>query len=189
MKRFGVLIGIGAVLALAVFVISKKSDDQVASEEVASQVHPLGTTTAAIIEEEQKIIPAGYKKYIHATYGFSILYPEALAQKEIDEGGNASTIIFQNPAEGKGFQIFVVPYKGEQVSEEQFRRDIPSGVRQNTEEVIVSGAKGAAFYSKDALLGDTREVWFIKNGYLYEVTTLKLLEADLLEVLSTWEFI
>lgn len=43
--------------------------------------------------------------------------------------------------------------------------------------------------SKDAVLGDTREVWFIRNGYLYEVTTLKPLEGWLQDIVQTWKFI
>ena len=182
MKLFGTILVIGVMLGAGFFVLSRESDDEASQSNSSEKISALNS------KKEQEIIPAGYKKYQNAKYGFSILYPETLAQKEIDEGGNASTITFQNPAEGKGFQIFVVPYEGEQVSEERFRQDIPSHVRKNTEEVIVDGGKGAAFYSTDLGLGDTREVWFIKNGYLFEVTTLKALEADLLEMLRTWEW-
>ena len=185
MKIFGTILVIGVMLGAAFFIFSRESGNEVTSQINSSETR----ITALTFEKEQEIIPAGYKKYQNAKYGFSILYPETLAQKEIDEGGNASTITFQNPAEGKGFQIFVVPYSGGQISEERFRSDVPSGVRKNIEEVTVDGAKGAAFYSMDAFLGETREVWFIKNGYLFEVTTLKALEADLLEVLRTWKFI
>lgn len=45
------------------------------------------------------------------------------------------------------------------------------------------------FFSKNIALGDTREVWFIKNGYLYEVTTLKSLDAWLTQILQTWKFL
>jgi len=173
------------MLGVGFFVFSRKSENKVPSQVNSSEKISAPTFT----KEEQEEVPAGYKKYHNTKYGFSILYPETLVQKEINEGGNTSTITFQNPTVGKGFQIFVVPFQGEQISEERFRKDIPSGVRKNIEEVTIDGAKGAAFYSIDAFLGETREVWFIKNGYLFEVTTLKALEADLLEVLRTWDFI
>ena len=184
MKLFGTILVIGVMLGAGFFVLSRESDDEASQSNSSEKISAL-----TFEKEEQEIIPASYKKYQNAKYGFSILYPETLAQKEIDEGGNASTITFQNPAAGEGFQIFVVPFQGEQVSEERFRRDIPSGVKKNIEAVIVDGANGVAFYSTDLGLGETREVWFIKNGYLFEVTTLKILEADLLEVLRTWRFI
>src|SRR3990167_4223984 len=136
MKIFGTTLVIGVMLGVGFFVLSRKSENKVPSQVNSSETK---ITALTVEKEEQEIIPAGYKKYQSAKYGFSILYPEILAQKEIDEGGNASTITFQNPAEGKGFQIFVVPYEGEQVSEERFRQDIPSGVRENIEAVIVDG--------------------------------------------------
>jgi hypothetical protein len=37
-------------------------------------------------------------------------------------------------------------------------------------------------------MGDTREVWFIKGGFLYEVTTYKQLDTWLAQILQTWQF-
>ena len=136
-----------------------------------------------------RVVPQGMREYNDGRYKFSLLYPEALEVNAVDEGGGASTITFQNPSAGQGFQIFIVPFFEAQITDERFKRDVPSGVRTNVEEVMVDGAKGSAFYSRDLVLGETREVWFIKGGYLYEVTTLKALEADLLEVLKTWQFL
>ena len=178
MKKYVLIATVGVTLGLGGLFIYMKEP-----------LYREAPTQALVINGEHEIIPAGYKKYQNTKYGFSILYHEALSQKEIDEGGNASTIVFQNPEEGKGFQIFVVPYNGEQVSEERFRQDIPSGVREKTEEIIVSGAKGVAFYSQDPFLGDTREVWILHGGYLYELTTFKAYEAELQTVLQTWRFL
>ena len=99
------------------------------------------------------------------------------------------TVTFQNEKEVRGFQIFIVPYVLAQVSEERFRQDVPSGVRTNFTDITVDGAVGAAFNSTDALLGDTREVWFIHRGHLFEVTTLKPLDTWLTAVLQSWKFI
>ena len=38
-------------------------------------------------------------------------------------------------------------------------------------------------------MGDTREVWFINNGFLYEVATYKNLDAWLAELMSNWKFL
>jgi hypothetical protein len=38
-------------------------------------------------------------------------------------------------------------------------------------------------------LGDTREIWFIRGGFLYEVATYKDQEAWLSEIMSTWKFL
>lgn len=135
-----------------------------------------------------RIAPAGSKLYASSKYGFSLLYPNSLAVHEYDEGGGAMTITLQNPQDAKGFQIFVVPYSGSQVSEARFKEDEPSGVREGVKTVSIDGASGASFYSTNLALGDTAEVWFIHGGYLYEVTTLKPLSSWLSDILATWQF-
>ena len=150
---------------------------------------PLGEEVPSSALTAARTAPQGMQEYNDGQYKFSLLYLESLQVSSVDEGGGASTITFQNPTAGQGFQVFVVPFFESQISDERFLRDIPTGVRDNAEDITVDGAQGVAFYSKDIMLGDTREVWFIKNNYLYEVTTLRPLEADLLEVLKTWTFL
>jgi len=44
------------------------------------------------------------------------------------------------------------------------------------------------FFGKNLIMGDTQEVWFIKNGFLYEVTTYKELDQWLAGIMKTWKF-
>ncbi len=127
-------------------------------------------------------------EYHNARYTFSVSVPTGMSVREFDEGGGASTITFEDTKGGRGFQIYIAPYQGAQVSEERFRQDEPSGVRTDMENANVDGVSAAAFHSKDALLGDTSEVWLIRKGYLYEVTTLRPLEPMLQGILATWRF-
>jgi len=147
----------------------------------------IATTTSEVTEARQT--PEGWHEYRNERYHFSLLYPQELAVKEFDEGGGATTMIFQNPEEGQGFQIFIVPYIGQKISEQRFRRDAPSGVRKNPVDLQIDGVSATAFYSEHALYGETREIWLIHGGYLYELTTLKPLEGLLNEIVKTWKFI
>ena len=133
--------------------------------------------------------PAGYKEYRDATYHLSLFYPEELSARTYDEVDGAATIDFQSVEKGEGFQIFIVPYSGTTVSAQRFKQDEPSGVRNNPTYGLVDGASASSFYSTDASLGDTYEVWFIHGSYLYEVTTLKPLDAWLHNIMQTWLFI
>jgi hypothetical protein len=133
--------------------------------------------------------PSGQLEYRNEQYKFALFYPNNLAVKTYDEGDGASTIIFQNAATVQGFQIFIVPYAGAQVSQERFMQDEPSGVRQSPKDITIDGATGTSFYSANAALGETAEVWFIHNGYLFEVTTLKPLAGWLSQSMATWQFI
>ena len=136
-------------------------------------------------------VGAGSKEYYSSEYNFSLLYPDALSVKEFSEAGGAMTITFEQD-DGKtlsGFQIFIVPFSGAQITEERFKQDNPSGVRKNLKDIMLDGATGASFYSTNATLGDTAEVWFVRGGYLYEVTTFKELDTWLADILSAWRFV
>src|SRR3989344_1127151 len=125
----------------------------------------------------QRVPPKGWLEYRNSRYRISLFYPEDFLVSEFDEGKAAMTITFEDMRGTKGFQIFVLPYSEPQVTTERFRQDVPSGVREQLTDVQVDGATGAAFYSENAVLGGTYEVWFVRRGYLYEVTTLKPLDT------------
>ena len=54
--------------------------------------------------------------------------------------------------------------------------------------IIVDGTPATMFFGKNLIMGDTQEVWFIKNGFLYEVTTYKELDQWLAGIMKTWKF-
>ena len=133
-------------------------------------------------------IVGGKKFYKSFLLRFSILFPKDLSVKEYDEGAG-SLIVFEDAAGEKGFQVYVVPYDKEKISKEQFTMDVPSGVMEEPTEIVIDGTHAAMFLSKNAILGDTREVWFIKNGFLYEVTTYKALDTWLANIMKSWRFL
>lgn len=155
----------------------------------ASVPAPVSTGSSSTDPVSVRTPPAGTREYQNARYGFSLFYPQELTVGERDEGGGASTITFQDVAKAEGFQIFIVPYGEAKVSEARFKQDIPSGVRESLTNLTVDGATAAAFYSTNALLGATREVWFVRGGFLYEVTTLKPLDVWMDAIVQTWKFI
>lgn len=151
--------------------------------EVDTAITPNGTPplfTSPVID--------GHRIYANYLLRFSLQYPEDLKIKEYGEG-NTSTITFEDAKGEKGFQVFVVPYEEETVSEERFKMDIPSGVFREPVEVLIDGARATAFWSANSVFGETREVWFIKNGFLYEVTTYKQLDSWLAGIMTTWKFL
>ena len=179
-----VLVSIAFIILLAgAFYFSREKEQPIVPTEVF-------TVRTDILEvSEVREVPVGLQEYQSILYKFSLLYSQEFEVKEISEGEGAVTIVFQDVKEGKGFQIFILPYILAQVSEERFKKDIQSGVRTDSVDITIDGAIGASFVSKDATLGETREIWFINNNFLYEVTTLKPLETQLFEIMQTWSFI
>ena len=147
------------------------------------------TKATVLVVTERRQIPDGLREYKNIPYNFSLFYPKGLTVSEHAEGEGASTVTFQNVENKEGFQIFIIPYSKPIVSEERFARDVPSGIRLDLKDVKVDGVVGAAFYSTNPSLGETREVWVIHLGYLYEVTTLKALDSWLDDIIKTWKFI
>ena len=152
-----------------------------------SQVLDSGTsdTVAAV---PQRIPPIGWKLYTSPEYPFSLFYPEEFEVSFFDEGGRAGTITFEDSVGERGFQIFIVPHVGEEVGEERFLQDVPSGVRINVQDATVDGAVGAYFNSYDLTLGTTTEIWFARGGFLYEVTTMEPLTPLIEEVMQSWRW-
>ena len=147
------------------------------------------SSTSVVINDAPRTAPEGMLEYRNPTYHVSLFYPANLTVKTYDEGKGASTITFQNVATAQGFQMFIVPYAAAQISKARFMQDEPSGVMQSPLNVAIGGAPATSFYSTNALLGDTAEIWFIYGGYLYEVTAPKSEAAWFSGIMNTWQFI
>ena len=81
-----------------------------------------------------------------------------------------------------------MPYTENYITSEQFKKDVPSGVMREPTDIIIGGTRATMFYSQDVVKNDTREIWFIKDGFLYEITAPAHLDAWLAQILSTWQF-
>lgn len=146
-------------------------------------------STVAVMKEERREAPPGWKEFRNSQYRFSILIPENLMPVFVPGEKGSATFIFEDEAGEQGFQMFIAQYLENQVSEERFRMDLPSGIRRDMKDITIDGALGASFFSEHEQLGETAEIWFVQHGYLYEVTTLKPLATWLSEIIQTWEFI
>lgn len=132
--------------------------------------------------------PTHTEEYVNERYRFSYWHTPQATITEYDEGGGAMTIVHENEEKVRGMQIFIVPYAEEKISEERFRLDVPSGVRENVEATTLDGVEAVTFTSYDARLGETREIWFIKDGHLYEITTFKGVGQWFAPVIQSWRF-
>jgi len=183
MKLAVLIVAIVALCVAAIFIFKPTVFPYLPSADsfIATTTPPAPTSSRSVL--------AGQKEYFNATYRISLLYPEILTVTEFKEEGGAMTVTFENFGESKGFQIFIVPFAEAQITNERFKQDAPSGVRKNMKDVAIDGATGASFYSENDLLGETAEVWFVKNNYLYEVSTFRGLDIWLQDILKTWMFI
>lgn len=138
---------------------------------------------------ETQAVSAGWRSYESVAFKFGIHFPENFSAREYKESDGALSVVFENPQKGEGFQIYVVPYDKDHITDEQFRKDISSGVMKEPTDIIVAGVPATMFFSENSIMGETREVWFIKNGLLYEVVTYKALDSWLGTIMQTWRFL
>ena len=127
--------------------------------------------------------------YRNNPYHFSFYYPPNLRVRSYNESGDALTVTLQDPATNEGFEVYVTPYTGTQITETRFKLDEPSGIIRERSDVMIDGVRATMFFGNNAIMGDTREVWFIHGDYLYEVATYKQLDTWLAQIMETWQFI
>ena len=138
---------------------------------------------------ETRALPGGMRLYESAAFKFSIAYPEQLKVTQYEERGSAMTVTFENPDHTQEFEVYVTPYGKAQIDDARFKLDQPSGRYLDPKDVVIDGARATLFTGFNPIMGDTREVWFIKNGFLYEVATYKPLDAWLGQIMQGWKFI
>jgi hypothetical protein len=162
---------------------------------VSSAVSQSALAAAAVTDGVQRpplaatTSPNGYLPYSNPQFHFSLSYPRNLQVQEYKETGGGLTVTFQDIVTDQEFQVYVSPYSDSEITDAQFKLDEPSGVKIDPTDVAVDGARGIEFFSNAPRLNDTREVWFIRGGFLYEVTTYKELDAWLQPILESWRFI
>ena len=191
-KLFIKLLAAAAVLALAVlvvgwFILQRGSTSLQAT--FPAEASAVTSSPAQGPLGPHRTPPSGQQEFYSAQYRFSLFYPDNLNEKTYDEGGGASTFDFETADYSQGFEVFVVPYSKTQVDQARFKLDEPSGALMQSTTITINNTPAVMFFGNNAAMGDTREVWFIRGGYLYEVTTYKDLDAWLSQIMATWQFL
>lgn len=150
-----------------------------------------GANAVTPVEQEQPVPPLS-QKYRNESLRLSFSYPEGYAVREVsgEEGG---TILIENSSDShRGIQIAVSPYtdKDTTITAEQVMEDIPDMQVDDAQPVTLGVAgEGVAFKSDNENFGgDSREVWFVVAGRLYQVSTYAAYDKVLQAIMGTWGF-
>ena len=153
-------------------------------------VVPANSSSTASDAEPSQTVPSGYQPYTNPQFHFALDYPSNLKLHTYNEQGGGFTAVFQDPSTEEGFEVYVTPYSGTQITNKEFKLDEPSGVMQDPTNILVDGTQATMFYGYNPVMGDTREVWLIHGSLLYEVTTSKLdTEGNKIGIMQTWRFL
>lgn len=120
--------------------------------------------------------------YTNSKYGFSFDHSKELNISEFTED-NVDVILASS-----GFQILISPFdEPGPITKERILKDIPDMIITNDKIISVGGESALSFRSKDES-GETSEIWFVHNGYLYQITSLPDFGGKLQKILETMLF-
>jgi len=129
--------------------------------------------------------------YTNSDYHFSLRMPEGFHAGELPNDAGGKTIILQDTS-GQGVQIYVSPYPDDikVLTMDDVRGNIPDMQVSDAQEVdIGNNYKGVAFLSdNEAFDGASREVWFVFNKNLYQISTYARFDPLLKEMFGAWKF-
>lgn len=152
---------------------------------------PVGIRPSSITSEQYVGQPL-VADYENAQFGFSLKMPDGFSPLQLpeDETG-AHTLVLQNSA-GEGIQIRISPYSDiKTLTADDISTAIPD-MSISEPEIVTIGPEytGVAFVSdNEAFEGASREVWFVYEGNLYQISTYKRLDTLLQAIFATWEFL
>lgn len=138
------------------------------------------------------IVPPLTKKYTNAKFHFSVMMPEDFEAQELVADENGTVSVMLQDSLGTGIQILVSPQPSSQktLSADDIRSSIPDMTVSEDQPVeIGNDYRGVAFRSNnEAFGGNSRDVWFIFKGNLYQISTYARLDPLLKSMFGTWQF-
>ncbi len=138
--------------------------------------------------------------YTSPDYGFSFKYPKGFNATELSDD-NGDTVLVQQSASDqksyeveprKGFQVYITPFdEAEPLTAARILEDLPASEVIDPKDVLIGEGKtinAVIFLSTNPSFGKTREVWFIREGFLYQVTTYEGQDDFIGPILETFTF-
>jgi len=128
--------------------------------------------------------------YTHVDPTFSFEYPSSFTAAPIEEGSGETILLQAKDNPESSFQIYISPFDENIVLDEaRIKKDLPNLVVENPGEILISEkTKAVSFTSANNLTISSREVWFVYDGFLYQISAPLESEASLEDILKSWNF-
>ena len=121
---------------------------------------------------------------------FSFTKPPGYMVRLIDEGDGETLLVQKVENASLSFQIFISSFdESGPITPERIQKDIPDMIINDPQQAVVGKRKLTVliFKSTDPSIGETRELWLAHAGYLYQITAPIKLDAEVAEMMKTWE--
>lgn len=118
-------------------------------------------------------------------FNFILPYSFTISRIEDAEG---ETLLFRGEDEKRSFQIYKIPFDDNTpLTPEKIRADLPSMDFRDPQVIAVDGVQAVVFLSTEGSL-ETREIWMVRNGKLYQISTYVEFDDDMADILSNWKW-
>lgn len=124
----------------------------------------------------------------HPTLAFSFEYLSEYSITELNDDGGGTILLQKN---GKGTQIYITDfyYSDLNFNAEFVKKELEGEKVSDLKDIMAKGNFSAvSFASSDPSLGDTLEIWFVKDSKLYQITTQLGNEKLAETVIDSWKF-
>lgn len=133
------------------------------------------------------------EEYINYDFGFSFKYPKGFNVSELDDDSGHTVLVQSYEVEPrKGFQIYISEFdEPEPLTAERILQDLPPSEVIDPKGVLIGEGKAinaVIFLSTSPSFGKTREIWFAREGFLYQVTTYEGQDNFIGPILETFRF-
>jgi len=152
------------------------------NEEYGFSINIPKNTKDKIFEKEPKIL-------LNEKLNNIVLFVQNKILK-IQERKN-KTIVFKDDISGLEFQMFISPFTDKEkiVKSSRIKQELPNAKITSPTEIILGDSIRALIFESDIeKIGKMKEIWFIKNGNLYQITTFTNYEITVKNILSTLKF-
>jgi hypothetical protein len=161
-------------------------------DEIISSIEKQGSGVS--INDIEQIGSYTYtESYQHPSLGFSFKHPSNFVVSTIPDTSGAEAVVVVNPETGIGVQILISSFDAGEINitPKMIQENIPDLKISEPQQVVIGDGtrSGVAFKSDSSNFGGaSREVWFVYNGRLYQISTYAELDGFLQGLFATWEF-
>lgn len=145
------------------------------------------TASDARIMDNSSVEGESESMYRHPSGAFSFHYPHDFRINSTPYEKNGEVITFEKD-DDTGFQIFLSPFDEEgPLTKERILQDLDITM-QNPREIEIDSVPAISFNGNEESVGETYEVWFVHEGYLYQITAYVGFQEGIRKILGTWGF-
>ena len=119
---------------------------------------------------------------------FTVRYPDGYKVFSTAPDESQELYSIEN-SDGNGFQIFVTPFdEAGPITADRIWQDMPDAQINEPGEAKLDGADSFVFYGYNEDIGDTFEVWTVRDEKLYQIMGRKTDEQLIVDTLNTWKW-